>query len=150
MIVDHLDRAEAYASLHPLFERAFAEIRRLDPATLRAGPLEIAESRITGLVAEDEGGGRVGVTLEAHRRHIDIQYVIDGAAEMGWAARAHCIRSADAYDQAKDVELFDNSPTAWVTVPPKHFAIFLPDDAHAPIAGHGPVRRVILKVDVER
>jgi YhcH/YjgK/YiaL family protein len=147
MILDHLDRAEAYAPLHPLFETAFALLRKLDPETLEAGPLEVDAAGIEGIVADDNGTGREGVTLEAHRRHIDVQYVVSGAAEMGWAARAHCIRSAEPYDADGDAELFDNPPTAWVTVPPTHFAIFLPDDAHAPVAGTGPARRVILKLE---
>ncbi len=149
MILDHLDRAEEYAPLHPLFKTAFAILRRLDTTALVPGDLEVGEPAISGSLAEDRGAGRENVTLEAHRRHIDLHYVIEGASEMGWAARAHCIRSGTPYDEAADAELFDNPPTAWVTVPPKHFVIFLPDDAHAPVAGTGTARRVILKLEMD-
>jgi len=33
-------------------------------------------------------------------------------------------------------------------VPPDHFCIFFPEDAHAPLVGKGQVRKVIFKVAV--
>jgi beta-galactosidase beta subunit len=33
-----------------------------------------------------------------------------------------------------------------VAVPPAHFAIFFPEDAHAPLAGRGMLKKAIVKI----
>jgi beta-galactosidase beta subunit len=53
-----------------------------------------------------------------------------------------------SYDAEKDIVFFDDAPETWFRVPAGSFAVFFPEDAHAPLAGEGEVRKVIVKVAV--
>ena len=78
-----------------------------------------------------------------------IQYTIDGDERIGWMPLPLC-RSPDApYDETRDVVLFADRPTTWLAVPPGSFAIFLPHDAHAPLAGQGLVKKAVVKIAVD-
>jgi biofilm protein TabA len=146
MIIDKLTRASAYTSLHPRFEAAFAAIERVLaepwPAVDR---LEVDGNRLYILPMAVPGKGRAAARAETHRRYIDIQYVVSGTDTMGWSP-VDAIGSGNGYDTAKDVEFYPAVPSLWVPVPPCHFAIFLPSDVHAPLAGEGMVRKLVVKV----
>jgi YhcH/YjgK/YiaL family protein len=83
------------------------------------------------------------------RRCIDIQLTIDGYDEIGWKSLGDCAQPAGAFDAAKDIVFFSDRPESWVSLPAGHFAIFFPDDAHAPLAGRGTVKKAIMKIAVE-
>jgi biofilm protein TabA len=157
MILDTLATADRYANLHPSFARAFAYLReanwtQLLSAVQAAEPPSTRHS-IDGdrmYVSIDclEGRGREGARLEAHRRYIDIQFTIDGDEEIGWKPLADCALTSIAYDQAKDVMFFRDRPDSWLSLPAGRFAIFFPDDAHAPLAGRGTLKKAIVKIAV--
>ena len=62
------------------------------------------------------------------------------------ACAADCAGEGEGYDEAKDMELFGCRPEVWVDTPGGVFAIFFPEDAHAPMAATGPVHKVVMKV----
>lgn len=109
--------------------------------------LDVDGDRLYVLLMTTKGKGRSGARLETHRRYIDIQYVVSGTDTMGWCS-ADAAGSGDGYDPAKDIEFYAAPPALWVPVPTGHFAIFLPSDAHAPLAGEGTVRKLVVKVRV--
>ena len=84
--------------------------------------------------------------LEAHRRYIDIQLVLDGDEQMGWKPLADCYNPMSEHSMEKDIGFFHDAPASWVSVPPDHFCIFFPEDAHAPLVGTGQIRKVIFKI----
>jgi len=98
-------------------------------------------------VARESARPRDKAPLEAHRRYIDVQYVLSGADEMGWRALSDC-KSPGGYDAARDIEFFTDEPAAWATVSTGEFAIFFPHDAHAPLTGRGDIHKVVVKVAV--
>jgi YhcH/YjgK/YiaL family protein len=86
--------------------------------------------------------------LEAHRRYIDIQLVLEGDEQMGWKPLADCHNPVSEHSEERDIRFFHDAPASWVAVPPDHFCIFFPEDAHAPLVASGMVRKVIFKVAV--
>lgn len=149
MIVDRLANAEAYYAMHPAFEQAFAFLRQGGLADLPDGRHEIDGDRLFCIISRAAGRPRAEAPLEAHRKYIDIQYVIAGSEEMGWRPTAVCTRSTAGYDAEKDIEFFDDTPQNWSPVPPGSFTIFLPQDAHAPLIGQGQIHKVVLKIAVQ-
>ena len=101
------------------------------------------------MLDRQDGRGREGARLEAHRRYIDIQYTIGGDEEIGWTSFASCQVPDGAFDAAKDIGFFGDAPSAWLRVPAGSFAIFFPEDAHAPLAGRGALVKAIVKVAVK-
>jgi biofilm protein TabA len=146
MILDTLARSSRYHALHPAFARAFDLLANSDWTALQPGRHEIDGDRIYVLVDHTEGRGREGARLEAHRRYLDIQFTIDGCEEIGWMSLTECRQATGGFDLSRDIQFFSDSPRAWVTVPAGHFAIFFPEDAHAPLAGRGAVKKANVKV----
>jgi len=158
MIFDKLQSAERYMRLHPSFARGFAYLREANWAQLIIAAQGAARHSTRHPIDGDrmyvsidyaEGRGREGARLEAHRRYIDIQFTIDGHEEIGWKPLADCALTSVAYDEAKDVVFFSDRPDSWLLLPAGHFAIFFPDDAHAPLAGRGLLKKAIVKIALE-
>lgn len=148
MIIDAGALHFRYTSLHPLFERAFRFLAGTDLHSFAPGRHPVDGDRLYLSIDHVQGRGRDGARLEAHRRYIDIQYTIDGDEEIGWMPLASCT-PAGPFDEAKDVGFFDTRPATWLAVPRGTFVIFFPDDAHAPLAGRGPLKKAIMKVAVD-
>ena len=148
MILDTLKNADRYAGLHPEFAEAFAFLKRPGLQELPAGRCEVLGKRVFAIVGKDDGKGRENARLEAHRKYIDIQYVISGDEWIGWRDLAACRDTGLGYDEQKEIEFYTAAPVKWFRVPPGSFAIFFPEDAHAPLAGEGPVHKVVMKVAV--
>ena len=148
MVLDRLDQADRYAQLHPAFRRAFEFLRGIDLAALVPGRHEIDGDAIYVSIDHVEGRGREGARLECHRQHIDIQVTIDGHEEIGWKPLATCETPDGGFDAARDLGFYRDHADTWLIVPPGTFAIFFPEDAHAPLAGRGAVRKAIVKIRV--
>jgi len=147
MIMDSIARGTAYAALHTRFAKAFEFLCGQDLTALADGRYELDGDRLFVLVMTGDGRGRDGAKFEAHRRYIDVQAVITGADTMGWSPLAACRRSL-GFDESKDAGFFADTPASWVVVPQGCFAIFWPEDAHAPLAGTGSVKKAVVKVSV--
>jgi biofilm protein TabA len=148
MIFSALSQSSCYAALHPLFPRAFDYIRNTDLLSLASGRHGIAGDDLFAIVEQAPGKTREMAKLEAHRKYIDIQLVLEGVDEMGWKPLADCLNPVSDYSAGKDIQFFRDAPASWVAVPPGHFCIFFPEDAHAPLVSVGVVRKVILKIAV--
>jgi YhcH/YjgK/YiaL family protein len=158
MVIDTLRNCERYASLHPAFARGFEFLAHADWLELGSGSLNrerhsvrhvIDGERMYVSIDHMEGRGTAGARLEAHRHHIDIQFTIEGSDRIGWKPLADCAEPAGAFDGDRDVGFFADRPDTWLTLPAGSFAIFFPDDAHAPLAGTGTVRKAILKIAID-
>jgi YhcH/YjgK/YiaL family protein len=145
VILDTLVQSGRYTGLHPSFPRAFDFLTTTNLTALAPGRHEIDEDRLFVLIDRQDGRGHAGARLEAHRRYIDIQLTLEGAEEIGWLPLAACERGTD-FDAAKDIGFFDAAPRVWLPVPPGSFTIFFPEDAHAPLAGRGPLLKAIVKI----
>ena len=88
---------------------------------------------------------------EAHRKYIDVQFVVAGVERMGYANLAQ-MRERDAYDASARRRLLRARRVEFVTIRAGTFAIFGPEDVHSP--GHaagapGLVRKVVVKAIAE-
>ena len=149
MILDRIENAKLYCTLHPSFAAAFEFLRRKDLATLPTGRHEIDGARIYALIEKKPGRGRTGAKMEVHRKHIDIQFAIAGTDEIGWKATGQCRQIQGEFDVEKDRAFYSDSADAWIALPPGTFAIFFPEDAHAPLAGAGELHKAVVKVAVQ-
>lgn len=151
MVVDRLAESGRYVSVHPLFQQAFAFLNQVagDPGRFTDGRHTLVEGRLVVILERAEGRGMAGARLEAHRKMIDIQLVLSGAERIGWRPQPECPGVAEAYSDERDIEFYQDQPTTFLELRPGDFAIFFPSDAHAPLAGSGPLRKAIAKVAVE-
>jgi len=149
MILDQLDDLARYAPLHPGFAAAAEWLKGRDLAALPPGRQPVDGDRLYANVDEGVGKGLLGARLEAHRKYIDLQIAVQGTDVIGWRPLSACRFRFSAYDPADEAELPDDEPEAWIALAPGRFVIFFPEDAHAPLACTGAVRKVIVKVRYE-
>ena len=149
MILSSLSQSDRYTALHPLFARAFDYIRNTDLFALAPGRYHIAGDDLIAIVELVQAKTKEIARLEAHRKYIDIQLVLEGDETMGWKPLADCLNPVSEHSMEKDIRFFHDAPASWVAVPPDHFCIFFPEDAHAPLVGNGTIRKVIFKVAVD-
>ena len=150
MILDSIDQAGRYAGMHPGFDRAFEFLKDASLPQRTPGKIELDGERLFVILSHDPGRGRQGAKLESHRRYIDIQYVVRGVDEMGYAPLAACEKVEMAYDPLREVALYGDAPEAWIRVPEGRFVIFWPEDAHAPLGGQGPLIKAVVKVAMDQ
>ena len=87
---------------------------------------------------------------EAHRKYIDIQYLIEGEELIGIAPLSAMKREVEARPE-RDIWFYEGK-TVNISIGGGRLAIFFPQDAHAPSIAVGesrPVRKVVVKVAVE-
>ena len=148
MIVDQIQNWNRYASLHAGFAKAFEFLSQPNLVELPPGRHVLDGDMLFAIVSRDEGRGKEESPLEAHRRYIDIQFVVDGDEKIGWVPTAHCQRVAATYDEERDIEFFYDRPETWLSISNGEFAVFFPSDAHAPLAGQGSVHKIVCKIAV--
>lgn len=148
MILDTLENAAKYAGLNQGIPEAFDFLNQPGLADLADGTYEISGDRVFAIVQHNQGRKVSEGQLEGHRKHLDIQFVISGNESMGWHPRAG-LPHAMEYDDSRDLEFFEGKPQSIVRVPPNSFTIFLPNDAHLPLIGEGPIHKVVVKVVVD-
>ncbi|MEW6751963.1 MAG: YhcH/YjgK/YiaL family protein [Candidatus Latescibacterota bacterium] len=146
MIVDRLENAALYYGLSPRLERALRYLQVMDPATVAPGRREIAGEQIFALVQEYDSKRPEQGIWEAHRRYLDVQYVIAGAERMGYAP-VSSLRTVEENPEKDFVKL--EGEGSFVLLPAGSFAILMPQDAHMPgMAVDQPqrVKKVVVKV----
>ena len=149
MIVDTIGNASKYFSVHPLFKRAFEFIEQTDLVNASDGRSDIAEglkaifSNKTGMTAEASVA-----KFECHNKHIDIQLCINGVETIGWKPREKCLTENGGYNPEKDVQLYHEQPDTYFQLINGQFAIFFPEDVHAPMIGDGEIKKLVIKVKI--
>jgi biofilm protein TabA len=148
MILATLAESDRYGALHPSFARAFAFLHGTDLKALGPGRHSVQGEQVFAIVEACAGRTRAEAKLECHRRHIDIQLVLEGVDEMGWKPLTECVDPATDYDAERDIRFFNDAPSSWIATPPGSFCLFFPDDAHAPLVSTGLIRKVVVKIAV--
>ena len=154
MIIDTLRNASKYYKVHPLFEKAFAYIIRneADLASMEPGRYEIDGDQLKAIIS-DKGGMTVEESVakfECHNQHIDIQFCIRGQEQLGWKPRENCTNPKGEYNPEKDVQFYSDAPDMYFGLTAGQYAIFFPEDVHAPMIGDAAVaiKKLVVKVKI--
>ena len=148
MILDKIQNAHRYYTLHPLFEQAFDFLKQPDLGNLPTGQQDINGKDLFAIISDGSGIPEEAAKLEVHRTYIDIQYIISGTDRMAWKDLALCAAPNDPYNAGRDAAFFPDKTRSWFDVPAGSFAIFYPDDAHAAMVTLENVHKVVLKIKV--
>lgn len=149
MIIDQIGSAHLYYAVHAKFKRAFDYINRIDINTISAGRYEIDGEVMYALVQEYDSKLKEEGKWEAHRRYIDLQYVVRGIEGMGYA-NIHHLKQGE-YDGSKDFLPLEGAGDL-LTLHSGDFVLLFPEDAHMPGMAIGVpafVKKIVLKISVE-
>jgi biofilm protein TabA len=67
---------------------------------------------------------------------------------MGWKPRENCTSQRGEYNAEKDVVFYNDAPEMYFQLNDGQFAIFFPEDVHAPMIGEGPIKKLVVKVKI--
>jgi biofilm protein TabA len=150
MIIDSLSNTGAGVWLPSRLKQALEYLRTTDMTSVALGRHDLEGDRLFALVQEYTTKTAADCRWEAHRRYVDVQYVVRGVERMGYANIA-LAREVEPYDPARDVAFFEPGQD-YVTVRAGMFTIFTPEDVHAPCGlADAPrtVRKVVIKAEIE-
>ena len=146
MIIDSLKNADKYIGLHPRFAKAFEYIKTQDLAGMEAGKFAIDGENLHASVSNKDGVSAAEAKFEAHNNYIDIQVCPVGKETLGWKPRQKCVEVKTEYNAEKDVIFYNDKPDTYFELNEGQFAIFYPEDVHAPMIGEGPIKKLVIKV----
>lgn len=147
MVIDILNNASKYYSLHPLFSKAFEFINQNDLANLPDGVSVISEGLKVIVSTANAKTQEVSLAMfECHYKNIDIQVCVKGLETIAWKPREKCVTPNGEYNQDKDVRFFSDAPDMYFQLTDGQFGIFFPEDVHAPMIGEGEIKKVVIKV----
>lgn len=148
MIIGNLSDTAAVERLHPLLKEAFEWLRAHYASVHATGVSQVVlkEKELWANVETPIMKLRSEQVLEVHRAYIDIHVPVDKAEVIGYLPTCHLAQVRDAYDADRDIAFYTDAPMAYFTLQPGEFAIFTPQDAHAPIIGEGRLKKICVKV----
>lgn len=149
MIFDTLNHSARYAVLESKLGAALKFLHETDLTALPVGRIEIDGDNLYALVQEYNTKPVEQGMWEAHRRYVDVQYVLRGQERMGFASLENMVLGE--YIPEKDF-LPMSGKGNFVDVFAGAFVIFFPQDGHMPglcVDTPEPVRKIVLKVKVE-
>ena len=148
MIIDTLDNLGKYVALNPLFADVVEFLKSHDLRTMEVGKYPIKDKDLFLNLSLTKQRTKETAFLETHIDMIDIQVPITCAESFGYSPL--CDLPAFEYNAEKDITKYgDTKPQTYVTVNPGQFAIFFPQDGHAPcIIEEEEIKKAIFKVKV--
>ncbi len=149
MILDKLSNAHLYSGLSEKINKAFAYLKETDFSEMELGKYEIDGDNIFALVNEYQTKDQSEGKLEAHKKYIDVQFVVKGKELMGYAPLENQI-VIDQYNEQNDITFFTGEKS-FTQVDEGMFAIFFPTDVHLPgikIDNQEYVKKLVVKVKV--
>lgn len=149
MIIDSLQNAAKYYSLHPNFEKAFNYVKQNDIANLEEGAFEIGEGlKLIVIVGQGNTKEEAVKGFECHDKNIDIQISIKGPETFAWKPRENCVQPNGDYSEERDVRFFNDAPDTFFELQEKQFAILFPEDVHTAMIGQGLLKKIVIKVKI--
>jgi len=144
--------AVAYFKNKERWQKAFKFLKTNDLSILELKRYDIDGDNLFATVSEYLSKNEETTRFEAHRKYIDIQYVISGKEIMNTAPLTTAKEVVTPYDATKDIEFMTVDKINKLNATPSNFFIFFPVDAHRPGLKDGVnsnVRKIVIKVKVD-
>jgi YhcH/YjgK/YiaL family protein len=150
MIIDLLTNADLYNTVHQRLSIAFHYLKTTDLLSVPTGKHAIEGDDVFAIMQEYETLDADTQQMEAHKKYIDVQYMIQGAELVGHSLLTTHVASK-AYDEDGDYHLFAAPPDFFSEMKQGMFMIFFPHDLHKPsiqVGTPAKVRKVVVKVKI--
>jgi biofilm protein TabA len=149
MVKDVLALGDRYAALGPRIALALRHARVTRFHDWAEGEYPLEGGAVRALVQRYQSKPAADGRWEAHRRHIDLQMVVEGEERIGVAPLGTLV--AEPYDEARDL-LWLSGTGDEVTLRPGDFVLLWPEDGHMPgLQADGPVAvtKVVYKIALD-
>jgi YhcH/YjgK/YiaL family protein len=144
--------AVSYFKNRERWDKAFKFLAESDLSALEIKRYDIDGDNLFATVSEYLTKNEETTNFEAHRKYIDIQYVISGKEFMNVVPLKKVKEIVTPYNDLKDIEFMKIGKAVKYAATPSNFFIFFPGDAHRPglkETVNSPVRKIVIKVKAE-
>ncbi len=150
MILDTIANANVYAGLNARIDAALTAMRGYTPEHYPEGRLDLDGGNLFLLFNRYDTHSAQGALCEAHRKYIDVMYMVDGEETIYVKPTAQLSCITQAYSADADALLAQTDPDATpVRLAAGSFIVLFPQDAHTPACdtdhSHS-VKKIIAKV----
>jgi YhcH/YjgK/YiaL family protein len=149
MVYDKIDNIETYKGLSKDIYPGLMFLKQATPDL--ANGVHVINPRVKAIVSEYETRTVNENGYEAHRKYIDIQYLLKGA-EKNCCLPIERLKETKPYKEDIDVAFYNAEiPTQELILGDGYFAIYWPQDGHMPclsIDGYERVKKVVIKVEI--
>jgi YhcH/YjgK/YiaL family protein len=174
MLIDTIDNIAQYNYLPKNIAKALHFLQNTDFTNIADGKYSISlANRISGLAQSEKPKCKKHIVdentfyivqryrtqifaagkLEAHRKYLDIQYIVSGEEILGYAPN-HNLDVITPYDETKDISFYAKPPAlSTIRLTRKMFCILYPNAAHMPgkyLLEPCDVLKVVIKIKIPR
>lgn len=150
MIYDHINNISFYRGLSPNIALGLDFLKQMNPDTA-VGVYQI-NPRVKAIVSEYTTKEINEYGYEAHRKNIDIQYLLSGEERIA-CLPIERLKETKAYNEENDAAFYAVAPNPQeMIIGDGYFAVFYPQDGHMPqLCVNEPqnVKKVVIKVRIE-
>jgi len=149
MIIDKIENAELYYILDDKIAKAFDYLENTDFENIECGKYIIEEDNIYAIVQDYQTKPIDPCKWEAHKKYIDIQYIVQGQELIGYT-NIENVESITEYDTDKDITFYTGEGD-FITAKSGYFVILWPQDAHMPgifVNETEYVKKVVVKIKI--
>jgi YhcH/YjgK/YiaL family protein len=143
--------AIAYNRNKERWDKAFEYLKNTDLKSLENKRHDIDGDNIYAIVSEYLTKNIEDAKFEAHKKYVDIQYVISGSEQMSVTPATKLGEVLQPYDETKDLEFMTVSESTDYVATPERFFLFFPSDLHRPsvkIGENAQVKKIVVKVKI--
>ncbi len=147
MILDSINNVHKYAKLSDSFRLAMEFLLEHKDGGLPSGNYQISDD-VYAMSKYYTTEPIENCEYESHKDYIDIQYIVQGREQIGWANASEMIYGD--YDKEDDCYTMHGEGQL-IELLPKHFMILYPEDIHMPavaLNGSDVVEKILVKVKV--
>jgi biofilm protein TabA len=151
--VNKVEFAKQYSKNKAYWDEAFAYLRDTQLDSVAPGKYYLDDENVYVLVTEGKTKAFEDAQWEAHKKYIDIQYVIQGKEKMGIAPFSKASVKIP-FNETTDIGFYDvpDADGKFYVAEPGTFLIFFPQDAHRPaiqVEGFKVVKKVVIKIKAD-
>ena len=151
MFFDHISNIATYKDLSPNIALGLDFLKQMNPDTA-VGTYQINQ-RVKAIVSEYETKLENEHGYEAHRKNIDIQYLLSGEERIACLSIER-LKETKAYNEETDAAFYAAELEllpSYLSLLPGCFAILFPQDGHMPqlcVDKPMKVKKVVIKVEI--
>ena len=151
MIVDKIENASLYNSISGQIARALKIISSKEIGTAAEGKHEVDGGKLFYLVQKYSTKPRNQGQMEAHKKYIDIQCVLDGQESI-FVENIFACKLASVYNESDDAAMYEVPKSfSEIYMGKGMFCILFPQDGHLPCrtaVNESKVHKVVFKIAV--
>ena len=130
MIYDKIENLSVYFDENSKFSKVEPVLKEFLNAPFDSGKIEIDGDNMWCNVAKYNVEDNP-IKYEAHKEYADVQIMVDGEENIGWANFNECTVTED-FKEGCDIAFMDAPNGQLFALRKGYFMVFFPEDAHAP------------------